>query len=122
MPIRPKSGLTREELREVIYTAVPALTREQAKKVLDELLEEIISALVADDDVNIRGCGKFKVQHKSSRIGRNPITLQSAIISSRRVIKFAPSKKTIMLMNMKPRRHPKKHASDDVQDLTKRLI
>ena len=98
-PTRTKSGLSREDLREVIYRAAPALTREQAKRILDEVFEEIISALANDDDVTMRGFGRFKVQHKRPRIGRNPITQESAVISPRRVIKFVPSRNLILLVN-----------------------
>lgn len=98
-PVRMSSGLIREVLRDVIYRAVPALTRDQARRILDEIFEEIISALAKDEDVTMRGFGKFKVQHKRPRIGRNPVTQESAMISSRRVVKFAPSKNLISLVS-----------------------
>ena len=98
-PIRTSSGLSREDLRDAIYKAIPALTRDQAKRILDEVFDEIISSLVNDEDVRFRGFGKFKVQHKSPRIGRNPATQESAMITSRRVVKFAPSRNLISLVN-----------------------
>lgn len=98
-PLRTSSGLCRDDLREAIYKAIPALTKEQAKRILDEIFEEIIEALANDDDVTMRGFGRFKVQHKRPRIGRNPITQESATISSRRVVKFAPSRKLMSLVN-----------------------
>ena len=102
-PTRTKAGLSREDLREAIYRAAPALTREQAKRILDEIFEEIIAALANDDDVTMRGFGRFKVQHKRPRIGRNPITQESAMISSRRVVKFVPSRNLILLVNTRMR-------------------
>ena len=98
-PIRKSSGLSRDDLRDAIYKAIPVLTRDQAKRILDEVFDEMISSLVNDEDVRIRGFGKFKVQHKRPRIGRNPVTQESAIITSRRVVKFAPSRNLISLVN-----------------------
>ena len=98
-PIRTSPGLRREDLRDAIYKAIPALTRDQAKRILDEVFDEIISSLVNDEDVRFRGFGKFKVQHKRPRIGRNPVTQASAMITSRRVVKFAPSRNLISLVN-----------------------
>lgn len=98
-PIRTRSGLSREDLRDAIYKAIPALTRDQAKRILDEVFDEMILSLVNDEDVRIRGFGKFKVQHKRPRIGRNPATQESAMITPLRVIKFAPSRNLISLVN-----------------------
>ena len=98
-PIRTSSGLSREDLRDAIYKAIPTMTRDQSKRILDEIFEEIIAALAKDEDVRFRGFGKFKVQHKRPRIGRNPVTQESAMITQRRVVKFAPSRNLISLVN-----------------------
>ncbi len=97
--IHTKSGLTREELREAIYKTVPELSRESAKRILDEVFEEIISSFTRNEDVRLRGFGKFKVQHKRQRPGRNPRTLADAIIAPRRSIKFTPSRTLIARVN-----------------------
>ena len=91
-PLRLKSGLTREDLREAVYIAVPNLTRDKSKRILDEVFEEIIMSLANNEQVSFRGFGKFKVQHKRARAGRNPQTQVEAIIVARRVVKFAPSR------------------------------
>lgn len=51
-----------------------------------------------DDDVRMRGFGKFKVQHKRPKVGRNPVTQERAMITQRRVVKFASSRKLISLV------------------------
>lgn len=98
-PVRTSSGLSREDLRDAIYKATPVLTRDQARRIVDEIFEEIIASLARNEDVRLRGFGKFKVQHKRPRIGRNPVTQESAMITSRRVVKFAPSQNLISLVN-----------------------
>ena len=97
--LRVKSGLTREDLREAVYIAVPNLTRNQSKRILDEVFEEIIMSLANNEQVSFRGFGKFKVQHKRARAGRNPQTQVEATIVARRAIKFAPSKSLLSAVN-----------------------
>lgn len=98
-PLRIRSGLTRESLRDAIYSAVPNLTRDSAKRILDQVFEEIIRSLVLNEQVNLRGFGKFKVQHKRARLGRNPRTQVSATITARRVTKFVPCRTMISKVN-----------------------
>lgn len=81
--------LTRKELKEAIYTAVPALSRRSVSQILDQFFDEIAEALERNETVKLRGFGVFKVQHKKERSGRNPKTGIDAVISSRRVIKFS---------------------------------
>ena len=79
---RVQSGLTRDVLRDAVYRAVPGLTRDKAKKILDEFFEEIISSLAQNEQVSFRGFGKFKIQHKRERLGRNPKTQVDAKYSA----------------------------------------
>ena len=44
--MRFQSGLTRDDLRDAVYRAVPELTRDKAKKILDEVFEEIIDSFL----------------------------------------------------------------------------
>ena len=101
-PARVQSGLTRDDLRDAVYKAVPDLTRDKAKKILDEVFDEIISSLARDEQVSFRGFGKFKIQHKRERPGRNPKTQVDAKISARRVTKFVPCKALIASVNRVP--------------------
>lgn len=94
-----QSCLTRADLRDAVYRAAPKLTRDKAKKILDEVFDEIINSLARNEHVNLRGFGKFKVQHKRERMGRDPRTKVDTKISARRVTKFVPSKALIATLN-----------------------
>ena len=48
-------------------------------------------ALVNNEEVKFAGFGSFKILKKNARMGRNPKTGQSAVISARRVATFRPS-------------------------------
>jgi integration host factor subunit alpha len=58
---------------------------------LEEVLEEISSALVNGENVKIAGFGTFVIRQKKERIGRNPRTLKEAVISSRKSVSFRAS-------------------------------
>ncbi len=65
----------------------------EAKKQLETLLETMKSTLASGDDIMISGFGRFQVNEKSSRKGRNPATSESMILDKRRVVTFKTSGK-----------------------------
>ena len=50
------------------------ITKAQAKQLVDAVLEAMRASLVSGEEVNLPGFGKFKVQDKPARTGRNPAT------------------------------------------------
>ena len=60
----------------------------EAKGVLEELLEIIKSTLASGEDIMISGFGKFQVNEKRPRKGRNPATGASMMLDKRRVVTF----------------------------------
>jgi len=99
MGYRGGRALTRQDLRKAVYKAVPTLSRREAASLTDAVFEELVLACLNDEVARLRGFGKFKVQHKKQRLGRNPKTLKDAVISPRRVIKFVPSPQLIARIN-----------------------
>ena len=67
------------------------LTTADAYKMVDVVFDEIRDALIHGEEVKFAGLGSFKILEKNARMGRNPKTGQSAIISARRVATFRPS-------------------------------
>ena len=62
-------------------------------------IEIIKSALASGEDVLISGFGKFKVNGKSARKGRNPATGEAMMLSPRRVVTFHCSGKLKKRLN-----------------------
>lgn len=60
----------------------------EAKYVLEELLKIIKSTLASGEDLMISGFGKFQVNEKRPRKGRNPATGETMILKKRRVVTF----------------------------------
>ena len=68
------------------------LTHRTARSLVETLIDEIASRLVAGEEVKLYGFGSFAVRDKTERPGRNPRTLEAAPIAARRVVVFRASK------------------------------
>ena len=78
------------------------ISKEEAAKVLDWILELFKTTLQAGEPIVIVGFGKFAVRHKRARRGRNPRTGETVTISARRVITFHASNLLKTYMNSLP--------------------
>ena len=67
------------------------LTTADAYKLVDVVFSEIRESLINGEEVKFAGFGTFKILEKNARMGRNPKTGESALISARRVATFRPS-------------------------------
>ncbi len=85
-----KRTVTRADLSEAVYQEV-GLSRNESTELVESILTEISSSLVAGDNVKISSFGSFLVRHKGGRIGRNPKTGEEVPIEPRRVLVFRPS-------------------------------
>ena len=63
-----------------------------SKKIINDFVE-ILLRNIKDNDFILKNIGSFKIIKKKERIGRNPKTMQEFTISSRKSVKFIPSKK-----------------------------
>jgi integration host factor subunit alpha len=82
--------LTRADLTEAVFKAV-GLSRNESAQMVEDMLEEICSALAEGQSVKLSSFGTFAVRQKSERVGRNPKTGDEVPIAPRRVLVFRPS-------------------------------
>ncbi|MBB3893286.1 DNA-binding protein HU-beta [Phenylobacterium haematophilum] len=68
------------------------LTKAQAREAVDTLLGAVREALVLGHEVNLPGFGKFKVQDKPARTGRNPATGAAIEIAASKKVAFSAAK------------------------------
>ena len=83
--------MTRTEL----IDALAAETNNERKdsKLFLEALTTIIEKVIKDGgEVPLRGLGKFKVQNRKARVGRNPLTGEPVNIPAKTVVKFTVAK------------------------------
>ena len=77
------------------------LTRKESQELVDHLMETMKSALESDGEILISGFGKFRVQEKKPRKGRNPSTGKTMVLDERRVVTFKCSAKLRDRLNEK---------------------
>jgi DNA-binding protein HU-beta len=68
------------------------ITKTQAKTLVDSVFAAITSAAVKGEEVSLPGFGKFKVQNKPARTGRNPSTGAAIQIAASKKLVFQPAK------------------------------
>ncbi|UFJ42793.1 HU family DNA-binding protein [Brevibacillus humidisoli] len=68
------------------------LTKKDATKAVDAVLDAIADALKAGDKVQLIGFGNFEVRERAARKGRNPQTGEEIEIASSKVPAFKPGK------------------------------
>ena len=68
------------------------ITKTQAKALVDAVFASITAAAQKGDEVSLPGFGKFKVQNKPARTGRNPSTGATINIAASKKLVFQPAK------------------------------
>lgn len=68
------------------------LSREQANRVLNAVLEEITDALNRKESVTLVGFGTFVQRHRGARTGKNPQTGEPVKIKASNTVAFKPGK------------------------------
>ncbi len=92
--------ITRADVADTIYREV-GLSRKDSEEILDTVIDSIVNAISAGNDVKLSSFGTFSLRSKKERIGRNPKTKEEAIISSRKVVTFKPSNTMKAIINKK---------------------
>ena len=85
--------LTKADLIDQVHASNSKMTKAQAREAVETFLRTIKSSLEGSEDVLLSGFGKFIVNDKSARKGRNPQTGESMMLDARRVVTFKPSGK-----------------------------
>ena len=85
-------ALTKADIVQSIAGQI-GFTKNQSSDVTEALLEIIKRTLASGDDVLVSGFGKFCVNEKAQRRGRNPATGDSMMLEPRRVVTFKCSGK-----------------------------
>ena len=91
-------ALTKADIVETI-SKENGQTKNKSFEIVETLLEIIKSALESGEDVLISGFGKFSVNEKKARRGRNPATGETMMLSPRKVVTFKCSGKLRDMIN-----------------------
>ena len=93
-------NLTKKDLVNSIYMQL-GFSKQISENLLEDFLSTIIYNIKKEKKLKLSKFGTFTIIKKKSRIGRNPKTKESKIISSRNVVLFKPSKEFKDFVNLR---------------------
>ena len=85
-------ALTKADVIQSIMVQI-GLTKSRSSEVIESLIETMKRTLASGEDVLVSGFGKFCVNEKAKRRGRNPATGDDMMLRPRRVVTFKCSGK-----------------------------
>ena len=84
-------AITKSEIIDLLYEKT-GLTRKECVSSVEATIDIIKEELGKGNDIKISGFGKWTVNSKKERKGRNPQTGEAITIGARKVVTFKPSK------------------------------
>ena len=84
-------NLTKKEIVNSIYMQI-GFSKKISETLLEDIFQILLKNIVLEKKVKISKFGTFILRRKNQRIGRNPKTKETKVISERNVILFKPSK------------------------------
>jgi integration host factor subunit alpha len=93
-------NLTKKDLVNLIYMQI-GFSKQISENLIEDFLSTIVSNIKHEKKLKLSKFGTFSIRQKKSRIGRNPKTKETKMISSRDVVLFKPSKEFKDFVNLK---------------------
>ena len=93
-------NLTRKDLVNLVYMQL-GFSKQISENLIEDFLSTIVTNIKNEKKLKLSKFGTFSIRQKKSRIGRNPKTKETKIISSRDVVLFKPSKEFREFVNLK---------------------
>jgi len=93
-------NLTKKDLVNLVYMQL-GFSKQISENLIEDFLSTIVSNIQKEKKLKLSKFGTFSIRQKRSRIGRNPKTKETKMISSRDVVLFKPSKEFKDFVNLK---------------------
>ena len=93
-------NLTKKDLVNLVYMQL-GFSKQISENLIEDFLSMIASNIKEEKKLKLSKFGTFTIRQKKSRIGRNPKTKETKVISSRNVVLFKPSKEFKEFVNLK---------------------
>ena len=93
-------NLTKKDLVNLIYMQL-GFSKHISENLIEDFFSIIVSNMKSEKKLKLSNFGTFSLRKKKSRIGRNPKTKATKMISSREVVLFKPSKEFKEFINLK---------------------
>ena len=91
-------NLTKKDLVNLVYMQL-GFSKQISENLIEDFLATIVTNIKNEKKLKLSKFGTFSIRQKKSRIGRNPKTKETKVISSRDVVLFKPSKEFKELLN-----------------------
>ena len=82
--------ITRAYLADIVHQEL-GFSRAESMDMVDAAFDELVSALEESGVLKISSFGSFRVREKAARVGRNPKTMEEAVINARKTVSFYAS-------------------------------
>ena len=93
-------NLTKKDLVNLIYMQL-GFSKQISENLIEDFLSTIVTNIKNEKKLKLSKFGTFSIRQKKTRIGRNPKTKETKVISSRDVVLFKPSKEFKEFVNLK---------------------
>ena len=93
-------NLTKKDLVNLVYMQL-GFSKQISENLIEDFLSTIVSNIKEEKKLKLSKFGTFSIREKKQRIGRNPKTKETKMISSRDVVLFKPSKEFKEFVNLK---------------------
>ena len=93
-------NLTKKDLVNLVYMQL-GFSKQISESLIEDFLSTILLNIKSERKLKLSKFGTFTIRQKKSRIGRNPKTKETKVISSREVVLFKPSKEYKEFINNK---------------------
>ena len=93
-------NLTKKDLVNLVYMQL-GFSKQISENLIEDFLSTIVYNIKKEKKLKLSKFGTFSIRQKKSRIGRNPKTKETKMISSRDVVLFKPSKDFKDFVNLK---------------------
>jgi integration host factor subunit alpha len=93
-------NLTKKDLVNLVYMQL-GFSKQISENLIEDFLSTIVLNIQKEKKLKLSKFGTFSIRQKKSRIGRNPKTKETKMISGRDVVLFKPSKEFKDFVNLK---------------------
>ena len=93
-------NLTKKDLVNLVYMQL-GFSKQISENLIEDFLSTIVFNIKQEKKLKLSKFGTFSIRQKKSRIGRNPKTKETKMISGRDVVLFKPSKEFKDFVNLK---------------------
>ena len=92
-------NLTKKDLVNLVYMQL-GFSKQISENLIEDFLSTIVTNIKNEKKLKLSKFGTFSIRQKKSRVGRNPKTKETKVISSRDVVLFKPSKEFREFVNL----------------------